>query len=138
MYINNFLLDQEAGMRRITDKYVEFHIIFLILFLAFISGCETTGKVSVPLPLNVTISSPVGTSHEIAYFSGIWKGVWDNTLDHTLVVEKIEGNEAIVIYAWGDAPAWNISRGFTRIKGKFEGNTLILKLARPATVTYRI
>lgn len=43
-----------------------------------------------------------------------------------------------MIYAWGDSPAWNINKGFTRVRGKFDGNTLVLKLQRPATVVYKV
>lgn len=55
-----------------------------------------------------------------------------------MVVEEVSGNEARVIYAYGDAPAWKVIRGSTRVKGTFDGNTLLIRLPRPATVTYQM
>ena len=97
-------------------------------------GCVST----VPLPSNVNVIPPAGVPNPVAAYSGKWQGVWDDTLDHILVVEEIKGTEAMVIYAWGDSAAWQTSRGFRRVKGTFEGNMLVVKLPRPATVTYQM
>ena len=106
----------------------------LWLPLVLLAGC-----VMVPLPTDVRIVPPSpGIPGEVAAFSGKWQGVWDDTLDHILVVEEITGTEAVVVYAWGDSQAWRMSRGFNRLKGAFDGATLIVKSARPATVTYRM
>jgi|GEM_PF-993618 len=97
------------------------------------------GCAMVSLPSDVRIIPPgPGIPTEVAAYSGKWQGVWDEMLDHILVVEEINGKEATVVYAWGDSQAWRMSRGFNRVKGAFDGATLIVKTARPATVTYRM
>ena len=65
--------------------------------------------------------------------------MWDYTLEHVLVVERIENDEATIIYAFGDAPTWRIyGGGFYRVKGTFKNRVLVIKLPRPATVTYNM
>lgn len=54
------------------------------------------------------------------------------------MVEEIGRNEVTVIYAWGDSASWQVSRGFSRVKGTFEGKTLVVYLQRPATVIYQL
>lgn len=94
----------------------------------------------VPLPWGVKVIAPVGVPRESAAFSGKWQGVWDETLASILVVEEITGNEAKVVYAWGNAPAWRITSGFAEIKGTFEGSplALVVRLPRPATAVYQM
>lgn len=70
-------------------------------------------SVAGPLPSDGRVVPPTGVSQQIATFSGKWQGIWDDTLDPSLVVEGIKGNEAVVIYAVGDSAAWQISRGFS-------------------------
>ena len=92
----------------------------------------------VPLPSEVRIIRPAAAPPQLTEFLGRWHGVWDDTLNHILVVEEISEREGSVIYAWGDSPLWRIVRGFTRVMGTFEGNTLVIKLPRPATVVYQL
>ena len=35
-------------------------------------------------------------------------------LDATLVVEQIDEGKAKIIYAWGDAPQWKVTKGYRR------------------------
>ena len=93
----------------------------------------------VPLPADVRVVAPgAGTPEPAAKFSGKWYGVWDGTLRHILVVEKVEGTDAVVVYAWGDSHQWQTKAGSTRVPGKIENNTLTIHLRRPATVSYKM
>lgn len=97
-------------------------------------------KRGIPLPSDAKIVSPKATgSPARAAFSGQWFGTWEgNKLEHILIVERINGEEATVIYAFADSAAWQVSRSYVRVKGSFadDGKTLVVKLQRPATVTY--
>jgi hypothetical protein len=57
-------------------------------------------------------------------FAGTWVGLWGPRLDHTLVVQSIEGTTADLIYSWGSDPQVGISPGFSRRKGMINGDTL--------------
>jgi hypothetical protein len=66
----------------------------------------------------------------MAALSGRWAGQWGHTLDHVLVVEKIDGRTVTFIYSWGVAPAWNITTpGFQRVHGTV-GEDGVLQLKR--------
>jgi hypothetical protein len=78
-------------------------------------------------------------AQQLAAFSGKWSGVWDGILHHVLVVKEIDPPHAVVIYAWGTAPQWQIDRpGWSRVQGKCVDGVLTLSLRRPATVIYRL
>ena len=53
-----------------------------------------------------------------AVFSGVWAGgAWDGVLPHVLIVEQVSATgRAAVISGWGDAPDWQMTRGFTRVQ----------------------
>ena len=69
----------------------------------------------VPLPADVSIVAPSADMRkDIAAFSGKWVGKWTGNLDAILIVEEITPENAKVLYAWGDAPRWNISRAYRR------------------------
>ena len=94
-----------------------------------------------PTPQDVTMVAPaVDVPSGVAAFSGTWAGQWGHTLDHVLVVEKIEGRNVMFIYSWGVAPAWNITRpGFVRVTGSVdEGGRLRGTLSNGAAVAYRL
>ena len=113
------------------------HIVvgFVLLFSA-VTGCATRG---VPLPSDVKVVPPSpGTPRQIAAFSGKWMGTWDIKLDHVLVVERIEGNKAHVLYAWGAVEEWGLKAGFTRDVGTIRGNVLTLLRKNSSIVEYRI
>jgi hypothetical protein len=110
--------------------------------MLFTAGCAASspGKIpsSIPFPPDTKVTAPgPGVPADLAFFSGKWVGVWDNTLDHVLVVEAINPPNATVIYAWGDSMQWNTRRGSTRVLGSFENGVLKLSLSRPATATYK-
>jgi hypothetical protein len=93
-----------------------------------------------PLPSDVRIIPPEATVlQQLAAFSGKWSGVWDGILHHILVVEEITPPHAVVIYAWGTAPQWQIAQpGWSRVQGEFVDGALKFSLRRPATVMYRL
>jgi hypothetical protein len=69
----------------------------------------------VPLPADVSIVAPSADMRkDIAAFSGKWVGRWAGNLDAILIVEEITSEKARVLYAWGDAPRWNVSRAYGR------------------------
>src|SRR5262252_7880029 len=112
---------------------------------ALLAQAEATAKqpggVQPPLPEDVQVVAPAAdVPRDIAAFSGTWAGRWANTLDHVLVVEKIEGRNVTFIYSWGVAPAWNITTpGFVRVTGTVdEGGILRGTLSNGAAVAYRL
>jgi len=92
-------------------------LIFLalsVLFSLFLTS-EVCLPQAIPLPEGIEIITPSSDLlKEIAAFSGKWEGVWENVLDAILIVEEIDSEQAKVIYAWGDAPRWNITKGYSR------------------------
>jgi hypothetical protein len=69
----------------------------------------------VPLPSDVSIVAPSADMRkDIASFSGKWAGKWSGNLDAILIVEEITPEKAKVVYAWGDAPSWNLRNGYSR------------------------
>lgn len=99
-----------------------------------LAACVAPGKVATPLPLD--LAAP---PHATAGFGGTWVGNWERTLDHTLVVEKIEGATASIIYSWGRALSWNIDTpGFSRVTGTISGDLLRATLANGADVVYKL
>lgn len=107
-----------------------------------IDTAQILAKFGIPLPSDTRVAVPdASASSAASAFSGMWFGIWDgNKLDHILVVEEINGDQARVIYATGDSSAWRYKRGFSRATGRLkdDGQTLSVELRRPATVTYRM
>lgn len=94
-----------------------------------------------PLPPDVNVLPPaVDVPKELAAYSGKWTGQWGQTLDHVLVVEKVEGRHAFIIYSWGAAPSWGINRAsFERVKAEFrDDGSLRAKFPNGAWVTYKM
>jgi len=61
-------------------------------------GCASTA----PLPATLNIVPPApDVPPEIAAFSGVWEGKWKGSLDSILVVEKIDNNQADIIFSLG-------------------------------------
>ncbi|MGH8068278.1 MAG: dienelactone hydrolase family protein [Candidatus Entotheonellia bacterium] len=94
------------------------------------------------LPPDVRIESPgPEVPAPAAAFSGIWAGgAWDGILPHVVIVEQVSptGNAA-VISSWGDAPDWQLTRGFTRVQGRIDHGRLLLEYpSRGARAEYVI
>jgi hypothetical protein len=72
------------------------------LFVAFLVGTQL-GHADTPLPPDVAVIVPgPEPPKEAAAFSGKW-------MDHTLVVEKVEGRDVTAIYSTGIAQRWLIT-----------------------------
>jgi imidazolonepropionase-like amidohydrolase len=109
---------------------------------ALLAQAEAAAQVAPePLPDDVTIVVPTpDVPPAMAAFSGRWAGQWGQTLDHVLVVEKIDGQTVTFIYSWGVAPAWNITTpGFRRVHGTIgEDGVLRGTLGNGAEVAYTL
>ncbi len=71
---------------------------YLLIFLIVLvfTGCSST--VQLPATLNVVPPSP-DLPPEIAAFSGIWEGKWLGSVDFILVVEKVDKENAEILYS---------------------------------------
>ena len=97
-----------------------------------------------PLPAQVDIAPvPGDAAPSAAALSGSWAGRWQDTqdyrisIDHRLVVQKFNGADVQLIYAWGEqvrGPA----PGYAFLIGKLDENGAIrLDLRNGAQVVYR-
>src|SRR5436190_18012582 len=60
----------------------------------------TPAGYATPLPADLAIVQPgPDVSPAAAAFSGVWVGKWAGKSDHTLVVERMEGRRAFLVYA---------------------------------------
>ena len=96
-----------------------------------------------PLPQNVKVQPPAGdVPAELAAFSGAWAGKWGtNGRTHTLVVERVEGRNARIVYSWGAGrPGFeNPEPGFRRVSGEFSADgSLQVTMPNGASVTYSL
>ena len=74
---------------------------------------------TVPGPPEVTITPPAADLlPELAAYSGTWEGAWGNVLKSRLIVEKIDGESARVVYAWADHPQGRFKGGWARFRAK--------------------
>lgn len=118
--------------------------IFFLCFLTFVNPALITDANSViasdiKLPDDIVIKTPDQTvPKELAAFSGKWAGSWDKVLNHILIVEEVRQTDALVVYATGEAPVWNIHESqWRRVKGEFINGKLVIKFPRrQVTVTY--
>lgn len=110
------------------------------VFFALICSFATLTFSQPPLPNDIRISEPDSRiGKEIAIFSGKWVGKWDGILDAILVVEKIESDEAKILYAWGNAPQWNAKAGYRRYDAVVRGgNVPVLEFSTPSGVLFTV
>ena len=88
---------------------------FSCLLILVLFGSSSAIAAEVPLPTEINIVLPsANLPKEIGAFSGRWEGTWEGTLQAILIVEEIGPEKAKVIYAWADAPAWNVKQGYKR------------------------
>jgi dienelactone hydrolase len=94
------------------------------------------------LPPDVRIEPPgPAVPASIAAFAGVWAGgAWDGILPHALIVEQVSATgNAAVISSWGDAPDWQMTRGYTRVQGRIDhGRLLLVYPSRGARAEYVI
>lgn len=74
----------------------------------------------------------------LAGYSGKWLGVWPNSRNHLLVVEQVEREHAIVVYAQSeDSDSCKVEGRWIRAPARFVEGALVLDL-QPTTLTYRM
>jgi CubicO group peptidase (beta-lactamase class C family) len=93
-----------------------------------------------PLPPDLRIAPPPkATPKRTAALSGVWTGRWSGVMAHTLAVERIDGDRADIVYAWGPAPAWGVTEGgWRRLEARIDGGTLEANLSAAERLRYRI
>ena len=80
----------------------------------------------VPLPSDVAPLAKAQKSHPD--MTGTWVGAWGGVLKHIMVIESVRSDgKAKIIYAYGDAPFWGITRSWIRMSGTLKGNRLTVK-----------
>jgi imidazolonepropionase-like amidohydrolase len=138
-------LQDISNTQRIHAVVVNGRLLDRVALDALLAQAEATAnQTSVaqpPLPDDVNMVDPAAdVPRGMAAFSGKWTGRWANTLDHVLVVEKIDGRNVTFIYSWGVAPAWNITMpGFVRVTGTVDdGGVLRGTLSNGAEVAYKL
>jgi hypothetical protein len=77
----------------------------------------------VALPPIVHFVQP-GAGVPVASLAGSWEGAWDGALPSRLIIEMVDGDKALVLYTWGDHAPTNARRGWGRIWGTIQGNSL--------------
>lgn len=94
--------------------------ILISIPLSAVAWQETEISKYVPLPRDINIIPPSPElPKEIATFSGRWEGIWEqNVLNWILIVERIDGEKAYIISAFGDAPKWYLKKDYNRLKAK--------------------
>jgi hypothetical protein len=81
------------------------------VFAQDLPRCQT----ETPLPDGFGIASPVGEpSQASAAWFGAYEGVWDGDLPSRLIIERIDGARAHIVYTWGNEPTGTQRSGFTR------------------------
>jgi dienelactone hydrolase len=118
--------------RNFTDAVMSHQVrTWVVMLLGSLCGLcwAQVSSASVALPSDVRIEPP---GREVpaaaAAFSGVWAGgAWDGVLPHVLIVEQVSTTgDAAVISGWGDAPDWQMTRGFTRVQGRIDNGRLSL------------
>jgi hypothetical protein len=68
-----------------------------------------------PLPEAFKVATPsADTAGGPAGWSGAFEGIWDGNLPSRLVIERIDGARAHIVYTWGDEPSGAFRAGFSR------------------------
>ena len=93
-----------------------------------------------PLPPDLRVAQPAKSAPKrAAALSGIWTGRWSGVMAHTLVVERIDGDRADIVYAWGPAPPWGVTEGgWRRLQARIGDGTLAADLSETERVRYRV
>lgn len=93
-----------------------------------------------PLPPDLSIMPPDKASPKrAAALSGVWTGRWSGVMAHTLAVERITGDHADIVYAWGPAPAWGVEEGgWRRLRARIGDGTLAAEPSETERAEYRL
>src|SRR5262249_43873650 len=106
-----------------------------------VAAATALGPFGTPLPENLAVQPPAAdVSADVAAFSGVWAGRWTRGRAHTLVVERVEGRPAQLVYSWGQGRvADNPDPGFRRVAGEVaEDGSLHFRMSNGADLTYRL
>ena len=114
--------------------FLRLTLILLTAFgLAISAHAQTRIVDGVPLPSDVSVSSPTQNNS----FAGAWSGLWGHRLKHILVVENVQPDGAAeVVYAYGDMVSWGITKDFARYPAKIDGDELVVS-GRGFVATYQ-
>ena len=92
-----------------------------------------------PLPENIIVVPPgADVPDEVAAFSGTWVGQWAQSVDHVLVVTKIEGRKVTFIYSVGLAAAQGISPKYWTLHGTVDESGVLQGTLDGASIAYRL
>jgi hypothetical protein len=105
----------------------------MVILSLVLAGLATLAALSpgfaqdIPLPDDIRIEKPdESLSPEIKKFIGVWEGEWKWKQDSwhgdisnvrqkiLLIVEKVQQQNAQVIYAWADCQYWEVPKGWRR------------------------
>ena len=83
------------------------------IFSSTLIACSFVTQAQVPLPHNTSVAQPgPEVRRELSAFAGTWTAKWSGILDSTFIVQSVDNEKAQTIYAWGDAPQWNTTKGY--------------------------
>jgi hypothetical protein len=82
-----------------------------------LGGCAVQATLPGPPEVRI-IPPPAGLAPELAAFSGTWEGTWDGVLASRLIVESMDADSAVVVYAWADDPGGFFKAGWSRYKAQ--------------------
>lgn len=101
---------------------------------------RTRGFDNVPLPHDLNVIPPAEQlPPDHAGFSGKWGGVWLGQRRTVLVVEKIDTDLSVVVYAFsGEGSADPADGGWTRLPARIRQGELQLNFMWPATAKFRL
>ena len=70
---------------------------------------------------------------------GLWSGRWNGVQPITVAVERIKGQTATIVYAWGRAPTWGVDEGgWKRLTARVAKDTLTASLPGGATASFSL
>ncbi len=93
-------------------------VLAAILGIAGLSGSAVGGEIPLPDDINI-VAPPIDLPQEIRAFSGKWAGKWDGFRDAILIVERINVNDTLILYAWSKVPIWwKSTSGYRRFNAK--------------------
>jgi hypothetical protein len=104
-------------------------------------AAELAAASDVPLPDQIEIVEPAAeVPDNVRKFLGRWEGKWGTELNHIFIVTSVSASGAAeAIYAYGDAPKWNVERDWHRVRGTISGNKLDLpRFPNSAEVSYTL
>lgn len=104
-------------------------------------GALPVSAADVPLPDKIEFVQPTADLPEnVRKFLGRWEGKWGTELDHIFIVTSVSASgSAEAIYAYGDAPKWQVQKDWHRVKGTIAGNKLELpRFPNSAEVNYTL